>query len=235
MEEDKAYYLKNQELAVLLSIKGMSELYGIKMEDIGSPDKTLVYQTLFGLEKKQILSADWNEKGERAIHPEINDMLDHIRNAEKILLYSGRTYEHSGQCIYLGSRAVLLSVRGEGGGMKRMQSIPLDLLSKKICEYGFFLKEIISDKSLFRDAEIERPEIREMADSVFGKAANEWETWEEIRKCLRMVSVRSGKCIRQYLLVRGRMNDYFIVTDEAASHVYAYSERKVMEVLKRDL
>ena len=235
MEGDKAYNLKNQELAVLLSIKGMSELYGIRMEDIGSPDKTLVYKTLFGLEKKKILSADWNEKRERAIHPEINDMLDHIRNAEKILLYSGRTYEHSGQCIYLGSRAVFLSVRGEGGGMKRMQSVSLDSLSKKICEYGFFLKEIISDKSLFRDAEIEKPEIREMADSVFGKAANEWKTWEEIRECLRMVSVRSGKCIRQYLLVSGKLNDYFIVTDEKASHVYAYSERKVMEVLKRDL
>lgn len=231
MENDRAYYLRNMELAVLLSVKGVDRLYGMWMEDIRDSDQALVYRTLFELEKKKIISVCGNHL---TIHPIISGMLEDMGNAGKALLHFGGTDRNCRQCIYLGSRAALLSRHGERGGMKRMQSIPLDMLAEKICEYGFYLKEMVSDESLFYDAELAKPELGERADGMFAKEPDEWERWEGMRECLRMVLTENGKCIRQYLLIREKLNDYIAVTDENGSHVYAYSLKKTMEILKEE-
>ena len=52
---ESVYILKDMELALLLSLSGMKELYGFKMNDVQNPDRTAIYQTLFELEKSGFL------------------------------------------------------------------------------------------------------------------------------------------------------------------------------------
>lgn len=50
-QNDKAYYLKDLELALFLALKGMKELYGFRMKNIQNPKLELIYQTIFELKK----------------------------------------------------------------------------------------------------------------------------------------------------------------------------------------
>ena len=54
-QNDKAYYLKDLELALFLALKGMKELYGFRMKNIQNPKLELIYQTIFELKKENLL------------------------------------------------------------------------------------------------------------------------------------------------------------------------------------
>ena len=233
-QKDKAYYLKDIELSLLLSVKGMKELYGIKMDNIENPDQLLVYQTLFELEKKKLIYVN---KGNVMIYKELDEILEDISSAEKILLYSNRYSEYPDQCIYLSGRAVAVSAYGAVRGMNRIESISLSYLPEKICECGFYIEELISDQSLFEKADINNAELKTRADILFAKESillSETE-WGTITNCLRLFSLNNRKCMKQYLLVRDQLKDYFLVTDEQTSLIYSYSKKRVIDILEKDL
>lgn len=233
-QSDKAYYLKNLELALLLSIKGMKSLYGFKMEDIRQPAKAAIYQTLFELEKKELIEVG----GDKAIriYPELDQILEDIKNAERMLLYICRASEYPDLCIYLGNRAVLVSSYGTAGDINRIQSVPEDELADKICENGFSLEEIVSDESLFIEEPIEDPELEEKAVLLFPEdfAGLEDKAWGNIVSSLKMISLESREYQKQYLLMKGGLHDYFAVTDEKTC-IYPYSKKIILETLKKDI
>ncbi len=234
VQSDKAYYLRNLELALLLSIKGMKELYGIRMDNVQNPDQSLIYQALFELEKKRFICID---KGNVMIYPELDQMLDDIKNAERMLLYVNRCTEYPDQCIYLGINAVFISAYGTTGDMKRIESITLNLLPEKICEYGFHLEEMVGDQGLLKKAEIENLELKEQTEALFNREFNKLEEdeWGNITDSLKVLSLKNRKYVKQYLLIKDKIYDYFSITDEQLSHIYVYSRKKVIDVLKNDL
>ena len=79
---ESVYILKDMELALLLSLSGMKELYGFKMNDVQNPDRTAVYQTLFELEKSGFLIFRGN--GEMEISPETEAVLENAREMKKL-------------------------------------------------------------------------------------------------------------------------------------------------------
>lgn len=233
--DDKAYYLKNIELALLLSIKGVKTLYGFKMNNIQNPDPKLIYQTLFELEKKNIVS--FQDKENITIYSGLNQILDNIKNAEKMLLYIDIRAEHPDQCIYLGDRAVFISTYGAMQNMNRIESISIDSLAEVIYERGFCLEEILSDQILFNEKEIMNPDLTEKADVLFGKEFGglEEDEWKIMTDCLRIYSLKDNKCIKQYLLIKDKLNDYFSVTDEKGSSIFAYSKKTLIDTLRNNL
>lgn len=237
---DKAYYLKDLELALLLSLKGMKELYGFRMKHIQKPDPALIYQTVFELKKDNLLSvrkSQDHDEEQIAINPELDQLLDTIKTAERILLYFNRQSEHPDRCIYLGDNAMLISAYGVIGTMNLIESVPADILPDKVCECGFCIEELLNDESIYEENEIEYPELQEKADALFDKefAMLDKTEWGSVTDCLKMVSIQSRKCIRQYLLINEGLNDYFTVTDEDGSHVYMYSRKKVVDTLRCDI
>lgn len=239
-QNDKAYYLKDLELAVLLSLKGMKEIYGFTMESIQDPDPLLIYQTVFELKKDNLLSVQESQshgKGQFAINPELDQILDIVKTAEKILLYFNRQSERPDRCIYLGDTSVLISAYGVTGMMNLIESVPAGVLPEKLCECGFCIEELLDDESIYQEDEIEYPALQEKAAALFDKeiSALDKKEWGNVTDCLKMVSAGDRKCIRQYLLVKDGMNDYFTVTDREGSHVFMYSRKKVLNTLKSDI
>lgn len=239
-QNDKAYYLKDLELALFLSLKGMKELYGFRMKHIQTPDPALIYQTIFELKKESLLSVQKSQEHEKeqiTINPELDQVLDIIKNAEKMLLYFNRQSERPDRCIYLGDQAVLISAYGVTGNMNLIESVPVDELPEKICECGFCIEELLNDESIYQEDEIEYPALQQKADVLFDKefATLDNTEWGSVTDCLKLISLKSRKYIRQYLLIKEGLNDYFIVTDKERSHVFMYSRKKVMDTLRIDL
>ena len=131
-QSDKAYFLKNLELALLLSVKGMNELYGLKMSNMQNPGQALVYQALFELEKNHVIS--FHDKENIEISSELEQILENIKNAGKMLLYCNKTAEYPDQCIYLDDEAVFVSASGTSGNRYRIKSVPLERVSEEIYE-----------------------------------------------------------------------------------------------------
>lgn len=239
-QNDKAYYLKDLELALFLSLKGMKELYGFRMKHIQNPKPELIYQTIFELKKENLLSvpkSQSHEKKQITIDPELDQILDTIKDAEKILLYFNMQSERPDRCIYLGNEAVLISAYGISGNMNRIENVSVSMLPETICECGFCIEELLDDESIYEEDEIEYAALQEKADSLFDKEFGtlDKKEWRNVSDCLKLVSVKSRKCIRQYLLIKDGLNDYFSVTDREGSHIYTYSKRKVMEMLEKDI
>lgn len=231
-EHDEAYYLKNFELAVLLSMKGMTELFGIRIAGIQNPEKAAVYQALFALEKKKLLSA---EEGGMTIKPRLDSLLDDIKNAEEMLYYTDRLAENPDQCIYLSREAVFLSGYGKSGEMNRLEGVSLDALPEKLCECGFHLENLASDEKLYRREEVIRPEMGAQAERLFGKefCAAGADDWGAVTDCLRVFSLKEKRCVRQYVLIKDKLEDYIGVTDASGTKVYRYSKKKMAELLKK--
>lgn len=239
-QNDKAYYLRDLELALLLSMKGMKELYGFRMKNIQNLELALIYQTIFELKKENLLSVQKSQdhgKEQITIDPELDQILDAIKNAEKILLYFNRQSKYPDRCIYLGDRAVFISAYGITGNMNRIESISVSALPEAVCECGFCIEELLNDKSIYEEEEIEYPALQEIANVLFdhGSDTPDEKEWGSVTDCLKLVSVKSRKCIRQYLLIKEGLNDYFSVTDKEGSHTFLYSRKKVMDTLKIDL
>lgn len=236
-QNEKAYYLKDLELALFLSLKGMKELYGFRMKHIQDPKPELIYQTIFELKKENLLyvqKSQSHEKEQIMINPDLDQILDNIKNAEKILLYFNRQSEHPDRCIYLGDKAVLISASGMSGNMNLIENVAVDALPETVCECGFCIEELLNDKSIYQEEEIEDPKLQEKADALFDKDFGTLDKteWGSVTDCLRLISVKSRKCIKQYLLIKERLNDYFTVTDKEGSHVFMYSKKKVMDTLR---
>lgn len=239
-QNDKAYYLKDLELALFLSLKGMKELYGFRMKHIQSPEPAHIYQTIFELKKENLLTvhkSQNHEKEQITINPEMDQILDSIKDAEKILLYYNRQSEHPDRCIYLGDMAVLISAYGMSGNMNLIESVPVDALPETVCECGFCIEGLLEDESIYQEEEINNPALQEKADALFDKdfGTLDKSEWGSVTDCLKLISVKSRKCIRQYLLVKDGLNDYFTVTDQEGSRVYMYSRKKVVDTLKGDI
>lgn len=230
-QTDKAYYLNNLELAVLLSLKGMDGLFGIKMEQLQSSGQEAVYRTLFGLEKKEVLSLGENR---RIVDGELDELLDVIKGAQTMLFFCSRSSEYPDRCIYLDGKAVLVSVHGTQGEMNRLEGVSMEQFPQKLREIGFFLEEIVSDENLYDDAELAQFHLQEEAIRFFGLDffSAEEKDWGNATACLSFFSVADRTCIRQYLLIREKLQDYIAVTDAAGSHVYAYSEKRTAEILR---
>ena len=81
------------------------------------------------------------------------------------------------------------------------------------------------------------PKLAEKADVLFCKELSglEEDEWKIMTDCLRIFSLKDNKCVKQYLLIKDRLNDYFSVTDERGTRIFAYSKKKVIDTLRNDL
>ncbi len=230
---ESVYILKDMELALLLSLSGMKELYGFKMNDVQNPDRTAVYQTLFELEKSGFLIFRGN--GEMEISPETEAVLENIRNAGKILLYCSMEAKYPEQCIYLGDEAVFVCACTVPGGRYRIRRVLREELPEEICACGFWLEGFVDDQSLYKEERIENAGLEKKAEELFERAPSIWrEETGCITDCLRVVSPDNRRCIRQYLLMKEGLNDYFAVTDKDGTTLYGYAGRKVVEALRKE-
>lgn len=234
IQNEKAYYLKDLELALLLSIKGMTKLYGLRMSRLDAVNEKSVYQTLFELEKGNLIQI-CNQQ--IVINPELDDVLNSIRNAKEMLLYRSKRKEHPDQCIYLGERAIFIYAYGLEPGMNHMESVCRELLPERLMESGFCVEKVIDDRALTEKSKIENEEVVKQAESLFEQDENQivMEEWENIGGYLRTIRLDHMECIRQYLIINETIQDFLVRTDKEASHVFLYSDENVLDMLRNDL
>ena len=231
---EKAYYLRNLEFAVLLSLKGVSKLYGLKMNDISTAEASVVYNALFEMEKKRLITIE-NKKNIK-IEQDLDKTLESIKNADRMLLYMNMKQEHYEQCVYMGEKAVFVSSYGIAGGINHIESREPAALPTEICERGFYIEGLLENINALGEGQTENAELEARADELFKINSFEFADGlcEGVSDCLRVYVTDKRQCIKQYLLMKDRLDDYFIVTDKDGSSVFMYSRQRVLDTLSRD-
>lgn len=235
MRQDKAYYLKSVELALLLSLKGVKELYGFRMEQADAPDTETVYRAVFALEQQRLITVDAAKRIVMA--PDVDRLTDAIAGAEQMLLYTSRDPGRPQQCIYVGSGAVMVTPGGTHNDMHRIRQIPREELAGELWEQGFRIDELLSDECLYSAEELDLPEQAARAAHLLDEADVRMEdaAWDGITDCLRLYRLRDRTCIRQYVLMRDTLRDYFAAADREGSRIYPYSRRIVVDTLQKEI
>ena len=232
MNVDKAYYLKDLELAVLLSMKGMDELYGFRMKQVRHPKTEDVYETLFALSKRGLLTfreEEGNESDRKRIiiEPDLDAMLEIITEAENVLIYSSERRDHPSRCIYLGKCAVFVS--GADGVINRVSACRMEALPEMICECGFWPDELAGG------SDVAPGEPMGGGCDGAGGILPDMIREDAVTDRLKWVSVEDKQCVRQYLLIRDGLYDYCAVTDRDGRHIESCLSHRIPELLRRDL
>jgi hypothetical protein len=228
----KIYYLKTEELAILLAIEGLNSFYGIKL-NMKNLDNKLVYETMFKLQKQGILLGNGKSV---SITYEIKEVIENLKSSKILITCQSKSLEYPQKFIYLGKCPVIICPYGINSDILQIEIGNCDGLVEKICSEGFSIEQFVSDESLYNRCLIENESIQQNAEKIF-KSVNiiEDEKWGCAVCCLRLIDIANKKFKRQYLLIQDKLNDYIAVTDKNDTKIYAYSMKLVSEILNEDL
>lgn len=224
---EKAYCLKEEELAVLLSIKSVRQLYGFRMEIGADMSREQLHRILFELARKKILSLSGNQI---QIHDGVEAVLDDMMKAENVLILTGRA-EYPECCIYVGKNLVFVHLLGQSGKIYRIVSAEREEACLKMREYGWMVPGVIDKpKACWEDTQ-NHQQMQELARMLYAQGKERILQEEEVACCLMQYSLLQTKKIRQLLIVNGVLEDYLVLSDEEQDLVYLYSDEKSEELL----
>lgn len=224
---EKAYYLKEKELEVLLSIKGVRELYGFRMDVNGAVDRKELHRVLFGMAKKNMLSLS---DGQFRIDEGVEAVLEDMAGAGNVLILTGGP-EYPECCIYAGQNLVLVRLLGRNGKIYRMESMDRREAGLKLREYGWMVPGLLDKTPVCQEEGEQHQQMRKLAGMLYGQEKESISRREEVRRCLMQYSAFQGKKIRQLLIISGVLEDYITVSDGQQDEVYLYSDKKAEELL----
>jgi hypothetical protein len=227
------YYFKTSELALLLVAGGVKSLYGIKM-DIDNLDKKAVYEAMFGLQKKGMLCGDGQKL---SMSDSMSKVIGSIKDSGVMLMYLNRTPEKPQRFVYMGNMYVIISPYGLSGDIYQLEIADGLELEDKISGEWFVLEQALNDEMLYDENPVVDMDIEENAEKLLQSDINviSGEQWGTAVCCMRLVTSDGQQCIKQYLLMQKGLNDYIAVSGMDGTKVYAYSVRKLLEILKDDM
>jgi hypothetical protein len=230
---NKTYYLNIAELALLLTVGGMDSLYGIEL-DVEKLDKKKVYETIFGLQKKEMLC--WNDN-KLSLAYGIDTLISDIKCSKTLIIYLNSTMEYPQRFIYVGNRAVIISPYGHSGDILQVELSDISELPQNICIHGFMIEQVVNDESLYVDKPVNNELVGEKAERIFTSDINcmDENLWSNVVGCIRIMNITMEKCVKQYLLVQEGLNDYITDSDNQGTIIYAYSMKKILEMLTEAL
>lgn len=224
---EKAYYLKEEELAVLLAFKHVRQLYGFRMEAAVGMDRETLNRIMFGMAKKEILTI---AHGGIQIDAGMEAVLDDMAGARNVLTLTGRP-EYPECCIYAGQNLVFVQTLGQEGKRYRMEPVERQEACPKMREYGWVVPGVLDRARAGQEDEKQNRQLQELAGRLYGQEKERILREREVGCCLIQYAVPQIRKIRQLLLINDGLEDYLTVSDGETDAVYLYSDEKSEELL----
>lgn len=224
---EKAYYLRQEELAVLLSMKGMRQLFGFRMDVHGEMDQEALYRILFEMARQNMLSVCENRI---QIDECLSEILNDLVKAEYMwTLTAGEEYPEC--CIYPGQKLVFMNLQGQDGRIYRAESVDRREAYLKMQEYGFFVPGVLDKNQTCPGSQEEYLQMQKLAGKLYEQEKEDIIQQEKVRCCLAQYSLKQKRKVRQLLIINGVLDDYLAFSDGQQNQVYVYSDEKAEELL----
>lgn len=224
---EKAYYLKEEELAVLLSITGVRQLYGFRMDDSVDIKSERLHRLLFEMAKKGILSL---EGGNFRIHADIEAVLRKLAKADNVLLLSGGE-EYSENCIYIAGDVVFIQLMGKSGRRYRIELTDREKAVTRIQEYGWKVPGPMENRQAVPTDDTLCWKLLERAKSLYDMDRESLLQQKDVRCSLIQYAVSQRRKLQQFLILIGVLEDYIVVSNDEQNFVWLYSDERSRELL----
>jgi hypothetical protein len=224
-EMEKAYYMTESELMVLLSALGQKQFYGYRLQTALEADEEQVAQTLFSLAKKRIVRPE--EKGLR-IDEEYRHLLEGIMEADRVVVTADKEQRFPQLYIYVGRQLTILQSSGQTGIMVKLEVREKASFAQQVMENGFRLESSLQDETLYQKETME--EAQEQSP-FFPMDMEELFRQPSVRNALFVLEIAQKKKVYQILLLEKGLQEEIWTEDGERRQCYLYSPKKMTEIL----
>lgn len=225
---EKAYCLKQTELSVLMALMGVRRLYGFRMDEVLNMSRAELYNTLFALGKKQLVSPEGNGF---QIQGEISALLRDVAGAEAVLVYAGGE-EYPECCIYIGRRIILVRQMKADENRYAISALETEEICQALREFGWGVSGVSGKNENFAGDTEAMEQVGKLAHSVFDQEIKTTLQEETVQCCLILYSVKQEQKTRQLLLINDILENYLVLCDGKEEWVYVYTEEKADELIR---
>lgn len=223
--QEKAWYLRETELAVLLAAAGLQEFYGYKIEGMQAADQGSINRVLFDMVRKGILLS--TESG-FSVKREYREIVKCLIEAEKLLIFNDSAQEYPEQYIYIGSKAIFLQDFGQRGSILRLEVVEKEQIFWKLISGGLKMAGVLED-SIEPAREIER--IPSSIEELWNQTREQLLKNPEVSGCLVRIDLSSRKRTGQLLLLDRGFQNLIALSAYKDHRLYQYSVKKLQELL----
>lgn len=225
---EKAFYLQERELAVLMAAMGKTKLYGYPLRHVKELSEQMVNMTLFQMVKKKIIRIS-----ERGIHiqDEYQDVIKSIIEAQKLYVYANADEKFPQMFLYQASQVIMLCGQGQDSSIIRVEVWQRESMTDRLVENGMTVNSLLQD-TLFERVEPDKEEwLKEKYRNWYLFSLEKILKESSMYFILREYDVGLEKLQFQIMAVGDGMQDYLIGENSDNCFIDVYSDRKVKEML----
>lgn len=232
-EIDKAYYIREDELAILLAMAGQDELYGYPLRQMTGMGRADMGRLLFDMAGCRMLGV----QGKRMqISREWQEIADGIASAEILIVSAEARQEYSERFLYVSNSPVVLHTQIHKGGMIRIERWECSDIAQRLIQHGIPPDSILPHTACTESGRI-APDImqklRDMAVRLFDKPLSEVLGEKGVLSAVGCYRTKAHRKTGQAVVCNQGIEDYLLVSDGAQSSVYGYSDKKLTEWINR--
>ncbi len=177
-ELSKEYYIQEKELCVLLALKGQHQLYGIRMDGIEFMDHAELYQIIFLMLKKGILSRpesvsyDISKPHVYHMEKQLERCIDLIKKAKRFVVLANTDENIPEWYFYVAEKDVVMLQPAGQGGFLHMKQMTKDRMfefvkESMVIQYCGEATDCIYDVARKcwqenKDSILQRPEVKQL-------------------------------------------------------------------------
>lgn len=216
-EISKGYYIHEMEFGVLLAVKGLSELYGICLSGIESITQTELYQTVFHMMKKGILS---KADSQVQIEESLDSWIDTIIEAQSFIVFADADELIPESYFYVADdHVILIQPAGQQSSLLYLEKISRDEMWELMKSKGL---QTLSKEPV----ECKNPPIE-----LYEEARDYWLADKEdilqksrVKQLLQEYDIHTKCKKRQMIKFVCGLDEYMINSDDQEDKVWNVSE-----------
>ena len=210
------FFLKGEELLVLLLLSGVEKLYGFQIPAMEHFTEREAEQAIFTLGQKGFAV---EEAGQIKLNDKVKAFVELMVSADSAVYAQKNGLKMESLCLYLNSAekekpVVCMEIIGEEGKILRISFYENVLTC--IEEKGFLLEEIFADDMLYQENEWKEDiDLKNM----------KWQT------SLEVSNVRTGELQKRLLFFKCPIKDFLLEEAGEKKTIYVYSRRMLKKRL----
>lgn len=230
-EIDKAYYIREAELAVMLSMAGQKEIYGYPLHNVHDIGEADIHQMLFDMAGRGMLDA---KDGKISISAEWQEIVDGIANAGALIVSTSTAGDIEQLFAYISDFAAVIRAQWQGNSVIRVEIWKNEDMPDMIMRHGLKPDSVLCGMVQTKKAKASDSIkiVEKKSDSLFRKPLDEVLREKSVLSVASCHDIKERKKQEQIIVCRQRLENYISVSNEEGSSAELYSDEKALELIE---
>lgn len=230
-EIDKAYYIREAELAILLSLAGWKEIYGYPLHDIPGIGEADIHQMLFDMAGRGMLDA---KDGKISISAQWQKIVNGIASADALIVSTSTARDIEQLFAYISDFTAVIRAQWHGNGIIRVEIWKNEDMPDMIMRHGLEPDSVLRGMVQTKKAKAsgDGKIVEKKSDSLFRKPLDEILREKSVLSVASFHDLKERKKREQVIVFRQGLENYISISNESGSSAELYSAEKALELIE---